>query len=73
MIANGIMEGSQSSNVALMQIYGEYLLGGGSPDRFMDLTPDEIQLMLIVASAGREKERARLLDGIAGMLGAKKR
>lgn len=73
MIANGIQEGNLSSNVALMQVYGEYLLNGGTYEGFMDLTADEVQLMLIVASAGRDRERARLLDGIAGMIGAKRR
>lgn len=73
MIASGIAEGNQSSTVSLMQVYGEYLLNGGTHEGFMDLTADEVQLMLIVASAGRDRDRMKLLDGIAGMIGAKRR
>lgn len=54
-----------------MQMYGEYLLNGGTPERFMDLTHDEVQLMITVSSATRAKERNDLMRALGRMLGAK--
>lgn len=54
-----------------MQLYGQYLLNGGNPDQFLELTSDEIQLMLTVQTASRARERNELLRGLARMMGAK--
>lgn len=65
------MQGSGSASVVFMQMYGEYLLNGGNPEHYMDLTYDEIQLMLTVSSASKTRERMELLKGIGKMMGLK--
>ena len=54
-----------------MQLYGQFLLNGGNPDQFLELTYDEIQLMLTVQTASRARERNELLRGLARMMGTK--
>lgn len=65
------MEGSGSGDVVMMQLYGNYLLNGGSPEGFLDLTYDELQLMITVHSAEKARERNELMKSLARLMGVK--
>ena len=65
------MEGSGNGDVVMMQLYGNYLLNGGSPEGFLDLTYDELQLMITVHSAEKARERNELMKSLARLMGVK--
>lgn len=56
-----IVEGTLSSEGACHMAYGLYLLGGGTPDGFQDLTIDDVQTILSVHNGSQ----ARLRDAIS--------
>lgn len=43
--AHALAEGSIEGDMAALAAYGIYLMHGGKPDDFMDLKPDDIQIM----------------------------
>lgn len=65
-----LITGSMSSDGAFQAAYGLYLLGGGTPDGFMDLTPDDVQTILSVHSGTQEHLRETLLKDISKMFGS---
>lgn len=65
------MQGTGAGNVVIMQLYGWYLLNGGTYERFLDLTYDELQLMITVDSASRARDRNELMRGLARLMGAR--
>lgn len=62
-----IINGSMSSDGAFQTAYGLYLLGGGTPDGFMDLNPDDVQTLLSVHNGMQERMRETLLKDISKM------
>lgn len=66
-------EGDLGGEAELMYAYGTYLLSGGSPDAFWDLTLDDIQL-IVATDAGRRANLVRSIARvIARILGAEER
>ena len=57
-----------SPESALLYTYGVYLSNGGTPQGFMDMTPEDIQLMYTVHTCEKNKEATTLLSGIAKIL-----
>lgn len=66
------MTGNFSEESGVLYTYGRYLLGGGTPDGFLDLTPDDVQAMYTVALGDQMKQANRIIEGIARMFGAEK-
>lgn len=64
-----LVSGSMSSDAAFQLAYGLYLLGGGTPDGFMDLTGDDVQTILSVHNGSQERLRESLLKDISKMFG----
>lgn len=56
-----------------MEVYGRYLLNGGRPKDFLQLTHDDVQVMYIVLKAEENRCLGVLLESIAKMVGAEKR
>ena len=54
-----------------LQVYADYLLHGGNPKDFMNLTPEDIQIMYLVGHAEKVHTMNTILRAIAKMLGAK--
>lgn len=54
---------------ATIYAYGLYLMGGGTPEGFMDLTPYDAQVLIATADGIRVRERNELLKGICRMFG----
>lgn len=65
-----LITGSMSSDGAFQVAYGLYLLGGGTPDGFMDLNPDDVQTILSVHNGIQEHLRETLLKDISKMFGS---
>ena len=53
---------------AFLYTYGVYLANGGTPDGFMDLTPQDVQLMYTVHVAEKNRDNLVLLKGIAKIM-----
>lgn len=65
-----IVEGGMSSDAAFQTAYGLYLLGGGTPDGFQDLTVDDVQTMLSVHNGMQTRQRTALVRDISKMFGS---
>ena len=65
----GVVTGRIGERAALAYTYGLYLMGGGTPDGFMDMTVFDAQILLTTADGIRTRERNELLKGICTMLG----
>lgn len=63
------MENRHTSETMLLQVYGEYLMNGGTPDGFRHLTYDDIQVMFIASEATRNKQIRAIVDVIGRMFG----
>ena len=63
------MSGNMSPRSAYYLAYGTYLANGGTRDGFLDLTPDEVQLMYTVTAARHERLVKDLLEGMGKILG----
>lgn len=67
------MEGSHNDDTALLQVYGEYLLNGGTPEGFQGLTMDEVQIMFTVSEANKAKQIRSIAKILGGMFGGSER
>jgi hypothetical protein len=65
-----IVEGSMSSDGAYHMAYGLYLLGGGTPDGFYDLTIDDVQTILSVHNGVQARLRDAIARDISKMFGS---
>lgn len=65
------MKNNHDNDTLLLTVYGNYLMNGGTHERFMELTEDDVQIMYIVHESERVKNLNELLKSIASMLGAK--
>ena len=65
----GVVTGRIGERAARTYAYGLYLMGGGTPDGFMDMTVFDAQVLLTTADGLRTRERNEILKGICTMLG----
>lgn len=63
------MKGNMSPDVSLMNVYGLYLAHGGTPDGFMEMTMDDIQLMYTSFTAMNKNNSKDIVIGIAKIMG----
>lgn len=63
------MSGDMSPDTAYLYAYGTYLANGGTRDGFLDLTPDEVQLIYTVTAARQEKMVRDILVGMVKAVG----
>lgn len=62
---DSIVKGTMTDDMARIYVYGRYLMHGGDPDRFGDLTTEDLQIMCIVDLGTQTKntyDLARLLS-----------
>lgn len=57
-----------SPDVALTQAYGLYLMHGGTPDGFYELTPDDVQIMYSAYLATQAYNRHELIKDIVKII-----
>ena len=70
---DGIVEGNLSNEGALLYAYGIYLMNGGTPEGFSQLTNNDIQILLYSYTGTNIRQNKVLIEAIAQMLGAEKR
>ena len=58
-----------SPDMSLMNMYGLYLANGGTPDGFMDMTPDDVQMMYTSIVAMNKNNTKDIITGVAKILG----
>ena len=59
-----------SPDIALRQAYCLYLMHGGTPDGFEDLTPDDVQIMYSAYMATMAYDRHELIKDIIKIIEA---
>lgn len=59
-----------SNDGAFQYAYGLYILGGGTPNGFYDLTIDDVQTILSVHKADQAHQREALVRDISKMFGS---
>ena len=57
----GVGSGRIGERAALTYAYGLYLMGGGTPDGFMDMTVFDAQVLLTTADGLRTRERNEIV------------
>ena len=57
-----------SPQVATMQAYGLYLMHGGTPEGFMEMTEDEVQIMYSAYTATLAHERREFLKELVKII-----
>lgn len=60
---------NKSPDVSVMEAYGVYLAHGGTPNGFMDMTLDDIQIMYTAYAVQNKNNTKDVLTGIAKILG----
>ena len=63
------MKGNMGPDISLMNVYGLYLAHGGTPDGFMEMTMDDIQLMYTSFTAMNKNNSKDIVLGIAKIMG----
>ena len=58
-----------SPDMSLMNMYGLYLANGGTPDGFMDMTLDDVQMMYTSIVAMNKNNTKDIITGVAKILG----
>lgn len=66
---DAILRDNMSSDMVLLYAYGRYLLHGGDPEKFLDLTPDDIQIMYITDVLSQRKNTQDVLSGLTKIIG----
>ena len=64
------MSGNMSESTSMMNVYGLYLAHGGTPDGFMDMTMDDIQMMYTSIVAMNKNNSKDIVLGIAKVMSA---
>ena len=62
--ADSITSGEVQGQTALLYGYGLYLMGGGTPSDFMDLTESDIQILIQTRESLAIRERNAILKGL---------
>ena len=63
------MKDNMSSDAVMMNAYGLYLANGGTPDGFMDMTLDDVQMMYTSYNAMNRNNSKNIIMGIAKIMG----
>lgn len=63
------MKDNMSPDISLMNVYGLYLAHGGTPDGFMDMTIDDVQMMYTSIMAMNKNNSKDIVVGIAKIMG----
>lgn len=63
------MKGNMSEETSLLDAYGLYLAHGGTPDGFMDMTMDDVQLMYTSFIAMNKNNSKDIVLGISKIMG----
>ena len=63
------MSGNKGPDVAIMEAYGLYLAHGGTPNGFMDMTMDDVQIMYTSMVAMNKNNSKDIVLGVAKVLG----
>ena len=64
------MKGNMGPDASLMNMYGLYLAHGGTPDGFMNMTLDDVQMMYTSITAMNRNNSKDIVLGIAKVFGA---
>lgn len=62
--AQAVAEGTADGDAALMMAYGVYLMNGGRREDFMELTADDVQIMLTTYLGTQARQASRLARAI---------
>lgn len=63
------MKGNMSEETSLLDAYGLYLAHGGTPEGFMDMTMDDVQLMYTSFIAMNKNNSKDIVLGISKIMG----
>lgn len=63
------MEDNKGPESSLMEAYGLYLFNGGTPEGFMSMTMDDIQMMYTSYTAMNRNNTKNIVLGIAKVIG----
>lgn len=69
LLENAVLRDEMSSDTILVYTYGRYLLHGGDPEKFLDLTMDDIQIMYISDALYQKKSTQDTITGLLKVLG----
>lgn len=64
-------EGTLTGPSALVYGYGIYLMGGGTPEGFEDLTDTDVQILISTYTGIQMRNTSRILKGIYTMFGGR--
>lgn len=67
--AEEVTKGDMQGTSAILYGYGLYLLGGGTPEAFRNLTPSDVQVMIQVHDCIEARRRNDLNGDILKMFG----
>ena len=73
MYADALRRDQLSPEMSYLYVYSQYLIHGGTPDEFMNLTADDIQLMYATDRINHQKTAHDIADILAGMFGKERR
>ena len=65
---NAIVKGEFSPDSAFLYTYGMYLANGGTPDGFMEMSNEDVEIMHSAMIGTQLHERKELLEGFAKIL-----
>ena len=65
---DAVVKGEMSSDSALLYTYGMYLAHGGTPDGFMEMTDEDIEIMHTSLVGTQIHDKKDYLEGIAKIL-----
>ena len=63
-----MVKGEFSPDSAFLYTYGMYLANGGTPDGFMDMTNEDVEIMHSAIVGTQIRMRNELLEGLAKIL-----
>jgi hypothetical protein len=69
LLEDAVLRDQMSSDTILLYTYGRYLMNGGDPERFLDLTRDDIQIMYISDALYQRKSTQDILTGLVKVIG----
>jgi len=67
-LQNAIIKGEFSPDSAFLYTYGMYLANGGTPEGFMEMSNEDVEMMHAAMVGTQMRERKELLEGIAKIL-----
>lgn len=65
--SQAILEDNLSPESSTLYVYSQYLLNGGIPENFMNLTDSDIQLMYTTDMSVRKKQTKDIIEGLVAI------